>query len=75
MGIQTKGDLRRMFKNGQKNRLHKSVQTPHSYGTQQQDGFVVLRRETFLNAYKDLSLKKKETTFQIQILGGEVAQW
>ncbi len=49
--------------------LHKTIQTPPSYETWQWDGTLLPQRETFLNAYKVLSLgllpsKTKETTFQ-----------
>jgi hypothetical protein len=45
-----------VYKKQQTDRPHKSIQTPASYGTQQQDGITLPRRETFLNAYKVLSL-------------------
>jgi hypothetical protein len=53
-----------------RNKLHKSIQTPPSYGTRQRDGITLLRREIFLNLYKVPSLsmlpsKTKESTFQI----------
>jgi hypothetical protein len=43
---------------------------PPSYSTRQRDGLALPRRDTFLNAYKVLSLsllpsKTKETTFQV----------
>jgi hypothetical protein len=59
-----------VYKNQQRQQPHKSIQTPLSYGTQQQDGVMPPQRVNFLNAYKVLSLsmlptKTKETTFHI----------
>jgi hypothetical protein len=50
--------------------LHKKIDMPPSYSTRQRDGLSLPRRDTFLNAYKVLSLsllpsKTKETTFQV----------
>jgi hypothetical protein len=55
----------------QNDKLHKSIlQAPPSYGTCQRDGIVLPRKETFLSAYKVLSLsmlpsEMKETTFKV----------
>ncbi len=59
-----------VYKEQQRQWLHKSIQTPLSYGTCQRDGIMLPQRDTFLNAYKVLSFnmllyKTKETKFQI----------
>jgi hypothetical protein len=60
-------NLSQIFRKQQQHQLHKRLT---SYATLQRDGLALPRRDTFLNAYKVLSLsllpsKTKETVFQV----------
>jgi hypothetical protein len=63
-------NLSQIFRRQLRHQLHKKMDMPPSYLTRQRDGVMLPRRDTFLNAYKVLSMpllpsKTKETTFQI----------
>jgi hypothetical protein len=63
-------NLSQIFKQQQRQKLHKMIQVPPSYTTRQRDGITLPQRATFINAYKVLHLsllpsKTKETVFQI----------
>jgi hypothetical protein len=63
-------NLSQIFRKQQPHQLHKKIDMPPSYATRQRDGLALPRRDTFLNAYKVLSLsllpsKTKETVFQM----------
>ncbi len=63
-------NLSQIFRRQLRHQLHKKIDMPTSYLTRQRDGLMLPRRDTFLNAYKVLSMsllpsKTKETTFQI----------
>jgi hypothetical protein len=63
-------NLSQIFRKQLRHQLHKKIDIPPSYSTRQRDGLALHRRDTFLNAYKVLSLsllpsKTKETTFQV----------
>jgi hypothetical protein len=63
-------NLSQIFKKQQRHQLHKKIDMPPSYAARQRDGLALPRRDTFLNAYKVLSLsllpsKTKETVFQV----------
>ncbi len=63
-------NLSQIFRQQLRHQLHKKIDMPLSYLTRQRDGLMLPRRDTFLNAYKVLSMsllpsKTKETTFQI----------
>jgi hypothetical protein len=62
-------NLSKIFRKQLRHQLHKKIDMPPSYSTRQRDGLVLPQKDTFLNAYKVLSLsllpsKTKETTFQ-----------
>jgi hypothetical protein len=65
-------NLSQIFKQQQRQKLHKTIQVPPSYTTRQRDGITLPQRATFINAYKVLHLsllpsktKETETVFQI----------
>jgi hypothetical protein len=63
-------NLSQIFKQQQRHKLHKMIQTLPSYSTRQRDGITLPQRTTFLNAYKVLHMsllpsKTKETVFKI----------
>ncbi len=63
-------NFNQIFKQQQKQKLHKTIQVPPSYTTRQRDGITLPQRAMFINAYKVLYLsllpsKTKETVFQI----------
>jgi hypothetical protein len=63
-------NLSQIFKQQQRQKLHKLMQVPPSYATRQRDGIMLPQRATFINAYKVLHVsllpsKTKETVFQI----------
>jgi hypothetical protein len=63
-------NLSQIFRRQLRHQLHKKIDMPPSYLTRQRDSMMLPRRDTFLNAYKVLSMpllpsKTKETTFQI----------
>jgi hypothetical protein len=63
-------NLSQIFKQQQRQKLHKTIQVPPSYSTRQRDGITLPQRITFINAYKVLHLsllpsKTKETVFQV----------
>jgi hypothetical protein len=45
-----------IFKKQQRYRLQKAIQTPPSYDKRQRDGITLPQKDTYLNAYKILSL-------------------
>ncbi len=49
-------NLSQIFKQQQRQKLHKIIQVPPSYTTRQRDGITLTQRATFINAYKVLHL-------------------
>ncbi len=54
--FQLEKNISLFYKRQQRQQLHKTIQTPYSYGTRQRDGIMISERDTFLNAYKSSSL-------------------
>jgi hypothetical protein len=63
-------NLSQIFRKQLRHQLHKKIDMPPSYATRQRDRLALPQRDTFLNAYKVLSLsmlpsKTRKTTFQV----------